>query len=119
MVEISPEIKEIVERNVIALATSDERGMPNVIPVACVKVVSKNQLLITDNYMVQTRKNLQKNKNVCLAVWDSKGGYKLIGKAEYFSDGEWKSKVKNLSENKGMPAKGAIVVTISKIIKLS
>lgn len=103
----------------MALATSDGQGKPNVIAVACVKVISKNQLLVTDNYMVQTRKNLEKNKNVCLAVWNSDGGFKLIGKGEYFSDGKWKSQVKKMPENKNLPAKGAIVVTVSKIIKLS
>ena len=81
-------------------------------------MVSKNKLLITDNYMVQAKKNLLKNRNVCLAIWNSKGGIKLVGKAEYFSDSKWKHQVEKMPENNGLPAKGAIIVTISKIIAL-
>lgn len=69
--------------------------------------------------MKRTIKNLKKNNNVCLAVWnDKEEGYKLIGKAEYFSSGKWLKFVKKMPENKGLPAKDAIVVTVSKLIKL-
>jgi hypothetical protein len=118
MVEISPEIKELIETETIVIATSDAQGKPNAIPVACVKVVSKDQLLITDNYMVQTRENLKENQKVCLVVWNDEGGYKIVGAAEYFDKGEWKSKVEKMPENEGLPSKGAILVEINQIIEL-
>lgn len=118
MIEISPEIKDLVENEPVVIATSDAQGKPNAIPVACVKVVSKNQLLITDNYRVQTRENLKDNKNICLAVWNSEGSYKFIGTAECFDKGEWKSIVKKMPENEGLPSKGAILVEINQIIEL-
>ena len=68
--------------------------------------------------MRTTSKNLIKNKNVCLAVWNKNKGYKLIGKANYFNSGKWKKFVGNMKENKGLPAKGAILIGIRKIIKL-
>ncbi|MFA5987538.1 MAG: pyridoxamine 5'-phosphate oxidase family protein [Candidatus Paceibacterota bacterium] len=111
------EIKNLVENNPVALATVTENNNPNVIGVAFVKVISSDQILVTDNYMNQTIKDVHKNKKVCLVVWDSDmNGYKLIGEAEYFSDGPWKKYVGQLEENKGLPAKGAILVKISKII---
>jgi len=120
MVEINSEVKKLIEENPLALATVDEAGKPNVIGVAYVKVVSKNQILITDNYMKQTKENLEKNNNVCLAVWDKDwDGYKLVGTAEYFTRGKWKEFVEKMPENKGLPAKGAILVTVSKLIKLA
>lgn len=69
---ITEEVKKIIEENAVAFATVDEDNKPNVIGVAYLKVVSENQIIITDNYMKQTKENLEKNNNVCLAVWDKK-----------------------------------------------
>ncbi len=119
MVEINTETKKLIEENPIAFATVDDGGKPNVIAVAYVKVISKNQIIITDNYMNKSKENLENNNNVCLAVWNKKwSGCKLIGTAEYFTDGEWKTFVENIPENKGLSAKGAILVTLSEIIGL-
>jgi len=116
---ITEEAKKIIEENPVAFATVSSDNKPNVIGVAYVKVVSENQVLITDNYMKQTEENLRHSNNVCLAVWDKNwNGYKLVGIAEYFTEGEWKEFVEKMPENKGLPAKGAILVKISKLIKL-
>ena len=117
---IDKKIKHIIESNPIAMATVDNSGNPNVIAVAEVKVVSDNQLIITDNFMKQTKKNLDLNNNVCLAVWNKDWeGYKIIGEAKYSSKGKWFDYVKNIPANKNMPLKGAILITILKTIKLS
>jgi len=119
MVKINQKAKIIIEENYVAFATVGKNCRPNVVAVACVKVVAKNQVIITDNFMKHTRENLEKNNNVCLAVWNQKEqGYKLIGKAKYFSNGKWLKFVKQMPENKGFPVKGAILVTISKLIEL-
>lgn len=111
------QIKKLIESNPMAFATITIDNKPNVIGVAFVKVVSDDQILITDNYMNRTVKDISQNKNVCLIVWDSEmRGYKLVGEAEYFIDGEWKNYVEKMEENKGLPAKGAILIKISKII---
>lgn len=119
MDKINQEVKKLIEENPVALATVDANGQPNVIAVAYVKVVSVNQIIITDNFMSQTRKNLLKNDRVCLAVWGKDwNGYKMVGRAEYHAEGEWKTMVEGLPENKDLAAKAAVLVTIEKIIKL-
>ncbi|MBS3077158.1 pyridoxamine 5'-phosphate oxidase family protein [Candidatus Pacearchaeota archaeon] len=119
MIEINSEARKLIEGNPIAFATVDSFGKPNVIGVAYVKVVFKNQVIITDNYMKQTKENLEQNNNVCLAVWDKDWkGVKLIGQAEYFTNGKWKQYVEKMPENKGLSAKGAILVTVLNLIKL-
>jgi len=111
------EIKNIIENNPVALATVMDGGKPNVLGVACVKVISDTEVIITDNYMNQTLQDILNNKNVCLLVWDEDlKGYKMIGQAEYFSTGNWVDFVKGLSDNAGLPAKGAILVKVEKII---
>ncbi len=119
MVKINSKTKKIIEENPLAFATVDNAGKPNVIGVAYVKVVSKNQILITDNFMHQTKRNLKRNNNVCLAVWDIKwSGVKLVGRADYYNSGKWKNFVEEMPENKDLPAKGAILVTVSELFKL-
>jgi uncharacterized pyridoxamine 5'-phosphate oxidase family protein len=112
------EFKNLIENNPVALSTITSENKPNVIGVAFVKVVSDSQVLITDNYMNQTIKDILSNKNVCLVVWGKDlNGCKLVGGAEYYSDGKWKKFVGQMKENKGLPAKGAILVNVSKIIE--
>lgn len=119
MSKITSKIKQIIESNLVALATVDYENRPNVIAVGCVKVVSENQIVITDNFMEETSENIKKNNWVCLAVWDKdENGYKINGDAEYYSSGEWLDFVKNLPENKSYPAKGAIVVDVLDIVEL-
>jgi len=111
------EIKNIIESNPVSLSTIMKDGNPNAIGVAYVKVISDMEIVITDNYMNQTIEDIQKNKNVCLLSWDKDmKGYKLIGQAEYLSSGKWLDFVKNMPENAGLSAKGAILVKVVNII---
>jgi uncharacterized protein len=122
MVEISSEVKKIVEENAIAFGTVNEQGNPHCIALGSVKVISKNQLLIGNCFMVKTLKNIKRNPEVSICAWnrnweDNCIGYELLGKAEYFSEGKYLEMVKKI--HKGFNVKGAVVVTVSKIIKLS
>lgn len=120
MSTITPEAKEIIEGNPVAIATVTPEGKPNVIGVAYVKVVNDSQILVTDNYMNQTLEDIENSPNVAVLGWNKKmDGYKLLGTAEYFTSGEWIDRIKSMPENKNMPAKGALLITVSKIIKSS
>jgi predicted pyridoxine 5'-phosphate oxidase superfamily flavin-nucleotide-binding protein len=124
MIKITPKIKKLIEENALAFATVDEKGNPHCIAVGFVKVVSKNQILVTDNYMVETTRNIQKNPNVVLVVWNKDWkencvGYELRGVAQYLRSGKWYEMVKKIPENKGEPCKGAILIKINKIKKLA
>lgn len=119
MKTITPEVKKIIEKNPLALATADKKGHANVIAVAYPQVVDRKTVVITDNFMSHTRNNILANKSVCLAVWNSDWkGYKIVGKARYYEEGKWKKIVENITENHGLPIRGAIVVKVEKVIKL-
>jgi predicted pyridoxine 5'-phosphate oxidase superfamily flavin-nucleotide-binding protein len=115
---ITAQIKKIIENNPVALATC-VKNKPHVIAVAFVKVVGKNQIVITDNFMKICKKNILKNSRVALAVWDKKwNGHRIKGIAKYYDKGKWSDFVKSLKENKGLPAKGAILIKVNEIVKL-
>ena len=112
-------VKKIIENNPIAFGTVMPDNKPNVIGVAYAKVVSDDEVVITDNYMKQTKEDILANPSVCLAVWNGDWeGYKMIGQADYQAEGKWKEFVEKMPENEGLAAKGAIVVKVSKLIKL-
>ncbi len=67
--EINKGMKKMIQENPLGLATIDEFGNPHNIAVAYVKVIFKNQVVISDNYLVETIKNIKKNPNVALVVW--------------------------------------------------
>lgn len=120
MTTISPDAKVIIEDNPVAIATITPEGDPNAIGAACVRVISDNQLLVTDVYMHQTLKDITNNPKVAVVAWDKDmNGYKLLGEATYYSSGEYVEKVKLMPENKDLKPKGAIVINVSRIIKSS
>lgn len=115
--KINPKAKKIIENNPVAFATISG-NKPYVIGVACCKVLDKDTIIITDNFMKSTVKNILKNNNVALVVWNKKWeGVQILGKAKYYKEGKWLDYVKKMKENRGMPAKGAILIKVVKVIK--
>jgi len=124
MIEIDNELKSLIENNVLTLTTVDKEQSPHSIAVAYVKVVDNDKILVSDNYMKETIENLKINNNVSLLLWNENWkkncfSFELKGKAQYFTSGKWREEVKKIQENRGNPAKGAVLVTILKIKKLA
>ena len=92
--KISAEIKEMINEKAksptIHFATSTKDGKPNVVPVGDVEAISDNEILIVDTLFNKTRKNLEKNPQVAIAVevLEEFKAYQLKGKAKIFTDGE-------------------------------
>ena len=113
--KISPKDKKIIENNPLVFSTISNNS-PYGIIVSCSKVID-DKILITDNFMKTAIKNILENKNISLVGWDEKyNGLQVLGGAKYYNTGKWIEYVKNMKENKNMPAKGAILITIKKII---
>ena len=115
---ITDEIKQIIKHNPITLSTIDKTNAPHTIYVLYAKVIDENKILITDNYMQKTKENILINKKVSLSVLVRDVAFELIGVAEYFSRGNYFEYVKNIPENKEDPCKGAIVVSVEKVVKM-
>jgi predicted pyridoxine 5'-phosphate oxidase superfamily flavin-nucleotide-binding protein len=115
MIKINNQQKNFVENEVVALATCDLDNKPNVIAVTHCLVVDNDKILVTDNFMNKTRKNLLENKKIALAVWNkNEEGYQFKGKAEYLIEGKWKDKVDNEPNNKNWAHKAAVLITVEK-----
>lgn len=121
MIRITEDIKSLLEKSNIALATCSQNNVPNCNIIACLKVISDNKVIFTDNYFNKTRINLEVNKNISLTVCSSNGNkaFQLKGVAEIFTQGEYKNMVDNMECNHGLAHKAAILVTITEIWDLA
>jgi predicted pyridoxine 5'-phosphate oxidase superfamily flavin-nucleotide-binding protein len=111
------DIKEKLGKATIAVATVNKDNKPHNIAIMYAKIVDE-KIIITDNYMKTTVENIKTNPYVSLVFWKGGQGYRIDGKADYFESGRWLDFVKNLKENKGLPAKGAIVIKEIRIMSL-
>lgn len=105
-----------MENSTIALSTVNN-SKPYIIFILYPKVV-EDKIIITDNYMKTTVDNIKRNNNICLAFFEGERGWRINGKAEYHNSGKWLNFVKELKENKGLPAKGAIIINVEEIKEL-
>lgn len=117
---INEGIKKMIEENALGLSTVDKFGNPHNIAVGYIQVISKNQLLISNNYINESIENIKSNPNVSLVVWNKDWkkncvGYELKGIGEHFTSGKYVEIIKKLPINKGEPCKGAILITLNKI----
>ena len=62
--KMTSEIREIINKSKVHLATSSKEGKPNVVPIGFVEAISDHQLLVADILFGKTRKNLEENSQV-------------------------------------------------------
>jgi predicted pyridoxine 5'-phosphate oxidase superfamily flavin-nucleotide-binding protein len=91
--KMSEEIQDMINENVVHLATTSGDGKPNVVPVGGIRAINDSELLIIDVLFDKTKKNLLENPNVAIAVEVlGKGaprGYQLKGRATVHSEGKF------------------------------
>lgn len=119
-VKITEEMEEVFAKaGIWAVATATEEGIPNVVPMAFVKVLSKNQLMLVDNFLMKTRTNLLTNPNIAVSVWDAETnkGYQFKGKARFETSGEIFDAGVEIVRQKSdkLVAKAAVVINVAEI----
>jgi uncharacterized protein len=87
---MSIEMMDAIEKdNVVFLSTCAD-DVPNVVPIGFARPIDDETILIVDNYMKKTRKNLEKNPKASLVVRDaSKCPYQFKGRVEVYESGEY------------------------------
>ncbi len=99
---ISKQLMEMLDDNLVYLATSTPEGKPNVVPVGLCQAVNDRQLIIIDVLFNKTRKNLEDNPLVALSFTDHKrmASYQLKGRAEIHTDGPIFERMLQIREQK-------------------
>ena len=127
MVKINEEIESAIERaGVVVIATVDKAGQPNVVPIAYKKVLSENELLLVNIFMMKTEENIKINPGVAVSIWynDSSGnskGYQLKGKARIETSGkifDEGKKIVQAAEPELIP-KSAVIISVDSIYSIS
>ncbi|MCE5214472.1 MAG: pyridoxamine 5'-phosphate oxidase family protein [Methanobacterium sp.] len=87
---MSMEMMDAIEKdNVVFLSTCAD-DIPNVVPIGFARPVDDQTILLVDNYMNKTRKNMEKNPKASLVLRDaSKCPYQFKGRVEIYESGEY------------------------------
>lgn len=118
MVKMPPEIKDVVaKQKPLPIATSDKNGKPNVVFVTMWKILDDETLLIVDNFMNKTRKNLEENPNLAAVAYDSeiKKSYQLKGTVSLETKGDRFAIAEEMARTKNRPARAAVVFHVKEI----
>lgn len=118
--KIPDEVKKLFnEETIIAFATADKEGDPNVVPIYWKTIVNDETILLLDNFMKQTKQNIQENRKVCVSFWnmDSGKAYKIKGTAVYHSEGAIYDKGKEFMHSKkpGQTPRGIVEIRVEEI----
>nr|CBH37986.1 hypothetical protein, pyridoxamine 5'-phosphate oxidase family [uncultured archaeon]CBH39914.1 hypothetical protein, pyridoxamine 5'-phosphate oxidase family [uncultured archaeon] len=99
---MNEEIKQMLDENIVYLATASKEGKPNVVPIGLVHAISDNEVLIGDAWFKKTRKNLEENAQVAISFTDFRrwGSYQLKGKAKIYKSGDIYEKALDIMKKK-------------------
>jgi len=108
--KISNEIKQMLDENIVYLATATKEGKPNVVPIGLAHAISDNEVLIVDVMFKKTRRNLEENPQVAISFTDVKRleSYQLKGKAKIFKSGEIYEKAFDIMKKKAEKRKESL-----------
>jgi predicted pyridoxine 5'-phosphate oxidase superfamily flavin-nucleotide-binding protein len=119
MAKLTAEMKETAaEAKVFVLATATKEGKPNAVPITFAKVLSDEEILLMDNFMQKTVKNIEVNPSVSVSVWASgKGGYQFKGNARIETSGKVFDEGVQWVQSRApkLNPKGAVIVKVDEI----
>lgn len=107
----------LIKEKYYQLATCSKDGIPNICTVGAYFIKDKETIIIVDNYMRKTFRNVVGNPNVAILVRKEKESFQLKGKCIYKEKGREYEKARKWMRNKGRkyPAKGILIIKVEKI----
>ena len=118
MMVLTEEMMDTIEKNLVFVATVSKEGVPNVVPIGFARPLDEKTILIADNYMNKTIKNLEDNHKISLIVQDAKSlPYQFKGTVKIFKSGEYFDQVVDWAQNvmSELEPKSAILFTVEDI----
>ncbi len=110
----------------VSLGTCSKAGVPNTVPLGVGRFVDDETLVVVDNYLLKTRKNLKENPMAAVSFWVSeekdgkvitKEGYQMKGAATIQASGPLFDQMK--AETKAIradfPVKAIVLIKVQEI----
>lgn len=126
MAKLTQDMKDVMEKSKgYAVATCDKDGVPNVVPIHFVKILSDDEIMMADVFMKKTLENIQQNPVMAVSAWDyevkPRKGFQFKGTPGIETSGEiYDMAVKMVkAEKPDLTAKSAVVLKITDIFVTS
>ncbi|MDD5090037.1 MAG: pyridoxamine 5'-phosphate oxidase family protein [Candidatus Wallbacteria bacterium] len=114
-----PEIVKAVfeSETFISMATCSADGRPNICNVGGKFLRSDGKIIVVDNYMDKTLKNILENNEVALLVRKDRESYQIKGTARYVTSGaEYDEAYKWMKAvGEKYPVKGALIMEVLSV----
>jgi predicted pyridoxine 5'-phosphate oxidase superfamily flavin-nucleotide-binding protein len=126
MAKLTQEMKDVMEKTRgYSVATATKDGIPNVVPIHFVKILSDDEIMMADIFMKKTLGNIQENPVMAVSAWDwdvkPRRGYQFKGTPRVETSGRiYDMAVKMVkAEKPDLTPKSAIVLKITDIFVTS
>jgi predicted pyridoxine 5'-phosphate oxidase superfamily flavin-nucleotide-binding protein len=120
MATITQEMKDIFEKcRPYIFTTASKDGKPNGVPIGMARIISDDEVLLADNFMNKTRKNLAENPWTAITFWsqESRLGYQFKGRARVEESGKHLEDLKRGMRERKAPfsPKAVVIVKVEEI----
>lgn len=121
MVQINDAMKDFFGKQLPMIATVSNEGKPNIGPKRSMRILDDSTLIYNETACRQTLANIKDNGKVAVSLtdWEKLDGYRYVGKAEVFTEGEhFDACVEYAKEKKYPTPKAAVVIHVEEIYTL-
>ena len=122
MTKFTEDMKTIIAKSdPYIVTTASNGGKPNGVPVGSVKVISDDELMVTDVLMKKTRQNLNENPQIAVTAWDLgvHYGYQFKGKVRVETSGIlFDEEYNKMASNPGeleLTVKAVVIVKVEEV----
>ncbi len=118
MAKLTDEIKALLDKQLVCIATAGKDGIPNVGPKGSMIIVDDDTIAYSESTARKTLANLRENPRVSVLVADrtTGRGYQLKGKAEILASGELYDRIaKRQAERKRSKPNQVVRIKIEEI----
>jgi hypothetical protein len=118
MVKLPSDVKEVMlKQKLLPIATANSKGVPNVVFVGMWKLLDDENLMIVDNFLNKTRKNLEENPRIAIVAYDgeTRKSYQIKGSITIETEGSHYDDATQMAASKKLPGKAAVIVHVEEI----
>jgi predicted pyridoxine 5'-phosphate oxidase superfamily flavin-nucleotide-binding protein len=126
MAKLTEDMKDVMEKSRgYSVATSTKEGIPNVVPIHFVKILSDDEIMLADIFMKKSFENIQQNPVLAISVWDwdakPRRGYQFKGTPRIETSGKVYDMAVEMvkAEKPDLSPKSAVILKITDIFVTS